>query len=158
MLGPEGPATNFGSHIDASHSRQPLVNSERLVRLEAKAVMRGMPKPYQHLLQFTEIGTKGTRERRPWDTSRRKGWGRRGGGPGGAREREGRGCEETGRGSKRWIGEADTEKNKEEPEKDTAKRQKDMKNGQWEGKKRTRAKNQNHLLACPILLTANVGA
>jgi len=30
---------NFGSHIDASHSRQPLVKGERLVRYEVNAVM-----------------------------------------------------------------------------------------------------------------------
>ena len=30
---------NSGSHIDASHSRQPLVKGERLVRYEVNAVM-----------------------------------------------------------------------------------------------------------------------
>ena len=30
---------NWGSHIDASHSRQPLVKGERLVRNEVNAVM-----------------------------------------------------------------------------------------------------------------------
>ena len=30
---------NWGSHIDASHSRQPLVKGERLVRYEVNAVM-----------------------------------------------------------------------------------------------------------------------
>ena len=30
---------NCGSHIDASHSRQPLVKGERLVRYEVNAVM-----------------------------------------------------------------------------------------------------------------------
>ena len=30
---------NWGSHIDASHSRQPLVKGERLVRHEVNAVM-----------------------------------------------------------------------------------------------------------------------
>ena len=39
LLGPEGPAKNSGSHIDASHSLQPLVKSERLVRYEVNAVM-----------------------------------------------------------------------------------------------------------------------
>ena len=32
---------NWGSHIDASHSRQPLVKGERLVRHEVNAVMPG---------------------------------------------------------------------------------------------------------------------
>ena len=32
---------NWGSHIDASHSRQPLVKGERLVRHEVNAVMQG---------------------------------------------------------------------------------------------------------------------
>ena len=31
---------NCGSHIDASHSRQPLVKGERLVRYEVNAVMK----------------------------------------------------------------------------------------------------------------------
>ena len=30
---------NWGSHIDASHSRQPLVKGERLVRYEVNAVI-----------------------------------------------------------------------------------------------------------------------
>jgi hypothetical protein len=34
---------NFGSHIDASHSRQPLVKGERLVRNEVNAVMPPQP-------------------------------------------------------------------------------------------------------------------
>ena len=38
MLGPK-PRKNSGSHIDASHSRQPLVKGERLVRNEVNAVM-----------------------------------------------------------------------------------------------------------------------
>ncbi len=33
------PRKNCGSHIDASHSRQPLVKGERLVRYEVNAVM-----------------------------------------------------------------------------------------------------------------------
>ena len=33
------PLKNCGSHIDASHSRQPLVKGERLVRYEVNAVM-----------------------------------------------------------------------------------------------------------------------
>lgn len=38
-LGLESPGKNLGSHIDASHSRQPLVKGERLVRYEVNAVM-----------------------------------------------------------------------------------------------------------------------
>ena len=38
LLGPK-PRKNSGSHIDASHSRQPLVKGERLVRNEVNAVM-----------------------------------------------------------------------------------------------------------------------
>ena len=38
LLGPK-PRKNSGSHIDASHSRQPLVKGERLVRYEGNAVM-----------------------------------------------------------------------------------------------------------------------
>ena len=38
LLGPK-PRKNSGSHIDASHSRQPLVAGERLVRCEVNAVM-----------------------------------------------------------------------------------------------------------------------
>ena len=38
LLGPQ-PRKNSGSHIDASHSRQPLVKGERLVRYEVNAVM-----------------------------------------------------------------------------------------------------------------------
>lgn len=34
------PRKNCRSHIDASHSRQPLVKGERLVRYEVNAVMR----------------------------------------------------------------------------------------------------------------------
>ena len=34
-----GPLKNSGSHIDASHPRQPLVKGERLVRYEVNAVM-----------------------------------------------------------------------------------------------------------------------
>ena len=39
MLGLREPLKNSGSHIDASHSRQPLVKGERLVCYEANAVM-----------------------------------------------------------------------------------------------------------------------
>ena len=38
-VGSQGPLKNSGSHIDASHSRQPLVKGERLVRYEVNAVM-----------------------------------------------------------------------------------------------------------------------
>ena len=38
-VGNQGPRKNSGSHIDASHSRQPLVKGERLVRYEVNAVM-----------------------------------------------------------------------------------------------------------------------
>ena len=39
VVGDQGPRKNYGSHIDASHSRQPLVKGERLVRYEVNAVM-----------------------------------------------------------------------------------------------------------------------
>ncbi len=39
LVGSQGPRKNLGSHIDASHSRQPLVKGERLVRYEVNAVM-----------------------------------------------------------------------------------------------------------------------
>ena len=38
-VGSQGSRKNLGSHIDASHSRQPLVKGERLVRYEVNAVM-----------------------------------------------------------------------------------------------------------------------
>ena len=38
-VGDQGLHKNLGSHIDASHSRQPLVKGERLVRYEVNAVM-----------------------------------------------------------------------------------------------------------------------
>jgi hypothetical protein len=38
-VGAPEPRNNSGSHIDASHSRQPLVKGERLVRYEVNAVM-----------------------------------------------------------------------------------------------------------------------
>ena len=38
-VGARRPLKNSGSHIDASHSRQPLVKGERLVRYEVNAVM-----------------------------------------------------------------------------------------------------------------------
>ena len=39
VVGSQDPRKNLGSHIDASHSRQPLVKGERLVRYEVNAVM-----------------------------------------------------------------------------------------------------------------------
>ena len=39
VVGAWGLRKNWGSHIDASHSRQPLVKGERLVRHEVNAVM-----------------------------------------------------------------------------------------------------------------------
>ena len=39
MVGALGLLKNWGSHIDASHSRQPLVKGERLVRYEVNAVI-----------------------------------------------------------------------------------------------------------------------
>ena len=41
LVGARGPLKNPGSHIDASHSRQPFVKGERLVRYEVNAVMPG---------------------------------------------------------------------------------------------------------------------
>ena len=40
-VGDQGRHKNSGSHIDASHSRQPLVKGERLVRYEVNAVILG---------------------------------------------------------------------------------------------------------------------
>ena len=39
IVGSQSSRKNSGSHIDASHSRQPLVKGERLVRYEVNAVM-----------------------------------------------------------------------------------------------------------------------
>ena len=39
IVGTQRPRKNWRSHIDASHSRQPLVKGERLVRYEVNAVM-----------------------------------------------------------------------------------------------------------------------
>ena len=39
LVGGQSPLKNSGSHIDAPHSRQPLVKGERLVRYEVNAVM-----------------------------------------------------------------------------------------------------------------------
>ena len=38
-VGNQGSRKHLNSHIDASHSRQPLVKGERLVRYEVNAVM-----------------------------------------------------------------------------------------------------------------------
>ena len=38
-VGGQSSRKNSGSHIDASHSRQPLVKGERLVRYEVNAVI-----------------------------------------------------------------------------------------------------------------------
>ena len=38
-VGSQSPRIFFGSHVDASHSRQPLVKGERLVRYEVNAVI-----------------------------------------------------------------------------------------------------------------------
>ena len=40
---------NWGSHIDASHSRQPLVKGERLVRYEVNAVIQKKSTPQEDL-------------------------------------------------------------------------------------------------------------
>ena len=42
VVGTQGSLKNCISHIDASHSRQPLVKGERLVRYEVNAVMTSM--------------------------------------------------------------------------------------------------------------------
>ena len=67
MVGALQLRKNWGSHIDASHSRQPLVKGERLVRHEVNAVMlinriltiSGHTKLAQPLLQqdSADIGT-----------------------------------------------------------------------------------------------------
>jgi hypothetical protein len=41
LVGTQRSLKNSGSHIDASHSRQPLVKGERLVRYEVNAVIIG---------------------------------------------------------------------------------------------------------------------
>ena len=38
-VGAHGPRQNSRSHIDASHSRQPLIKGKRLVRYEVNDVM-----------------------------------------------------------------------------------------------------------------------
>jgi hypothetical protein len=50
-VGDQSPRKNSGSHIDASHSRQPLVKGERLVRYEVNAVMTNSQN-YQDPMQF----------------------------------------------------------------------------------------------------------
>ena len=59
---------NSGSHIDASHSRQPLVKGERLVRFEVNAVM-----PWIRLQRsiISDTGAAAT-SRRQEATSRRQ--------------------------------------------------------------------------------------
>ena len=49
-VGNQGSRKNSNSHIDASHSRQPLVKGERLVRYEVNAVMplHGMAHDISH--------------------------------------------------------------------------------------------------------------
>ena len=49
-VGNQGSLKNSNSHIDASHSRQPLVKGERLVRYEVNAVMplHGMAHDISH--------------------------------------------------------------------------------------------------------------
>ena len=49
-VGNQGSRKNSNSHIDASHSRQPLVKGERLVRYEVNAVMpvHGMAHDVSH--------------------------------------------------------------------------------------------------------------
>ena len=42
FVGGQSPRKNLGSHIDASHSRQPLVKGERLVRYEVNAVIANL--------------------------------------------------------------------------------------------------------------------
>jgi len=56
-LEPGGPSKIQGSHIDASHSRQPLVKGERLVRYEVNAVMRSWaPKGPPQLASLQRCG------------------------------------------------------------------------------------------------------
>ena len=66
-VGNQGSHKNSNSHIDASHSRQPLVKGERLVRYEVNAVMTlcgmppdaGSPAPSEHhlsMVAFWPIG------------------------------------------------------------------------------------------------------
>ena len=49
-VGNQGSRKNSNSHIDASHSRQPLVKGERLVRYEVNAVipLTGMAHDVSH--------------------------------------------------------------------------------------------------------------
>ena len=51
-VGDQGPRKNSGSHIDASHSRQPLVKGERLVRYEVNAVMLKCLEKGYHLGEY----------------------------------------------------------------------------------------------------------
>ena len=71
FVGAWRPLKNCGSHIDASHSRQPLVKGERLVRYEVNAVMPscsgapsscGLQKPprcFSRMRSGHEISTRG---------------------------------------------------------------------------------------------------
>ena len=53
-VGAHGLRKNSRSHIDASHSRQPLVKGERLVRFEVNAVMAVHIKfVFQFLVKYT---------------------------------------------------------------------------------------------------------
>ena len=54
-LGHETPQ-KFGTHIDASHSRQPLVKGERLVRYEVNAVIHAIVVAVIHLLYYLFYG------------------------------------------------------------------------------------------------------
>ena len=50
IVGTRRSLKNSGSHIDASHSRQPLVKGERLVRYEVNAVILDMCETYEPLV------------------------------------------------------------------------------------------------------------
>ena len=50
VVGSQSSRKNSGSHIDASHSRQPLVKGERLVRYEVNAVILDMCETYEPLV------------------------------------------------------------------------------------------------------------
>jgi len=55
-VGDQSPRKNSGSHIDASHSRQPLVKGERLVRYEVNAVMHDMAAPTHYPESLWTLG------------------------------------------------------------------------------------------------------
>ena len=46
---------NWGSHIDASHSRQPLVKGERLVRYEVNAVIQKKGTPQEDIYKARQL-------------------------------------------------------------------------------------------------------